>query len=297
MRAKNLTVVSCGHTTLDLELILTGHPDPSVMRHLAPCTHQPDADGKVSHPIYAYVIEHEQARILVDTGMSDSFRKDWKNNFYKDAMVYDPGPDGLFTQRLEQMDLRASDFTDLIVTHLHTDHAGNVPIFAAGKTRIIVHEDELRGCVSEKGGLLRDDLLTLWGVTSPQGFTRKDFACLLPNRATTVFADQEIYRGVWTVSLPGHTWGTMGVAVNLPHSGWILIASDHIYLSASYGDPFMGNLLNQDPRRWAQSALKVRRLVEKYRMRVLPGHDSKIIVPAPGTDKGFKLEGVAPLYD
>ena len=73
MRAKKLIVVSCGHTTLDLELILTGHPDPSVMRHLAPCTHQPDAEGKVSHPIYAYVIEHEQARILVDTGMSDSF--------------------------------------------------------------------------------------------------------------------------------------------------------------------------------------------------------------------------------
>jgi glyoxylase-like metal-dependent hydrolase (beta-lactamase superfamily II) len=134
-------------------------------------------------------------------------------------------------------------------------------------------------------------------VTSPQGFTRKDFACLLPSRATTVFADQEIYRGVWTVSLPGHTWGTMGVAVNLPHSGWILIASDHIYLSASYGDPFMGNLLNQDPRRWAQSALKVRRLVEKYRMRVLPGHDNKIIVPAQDTEKGFKLEEVASLYD
>jgi glyoxylase-like metal-dependent hydrolase (beta-lactamase superfamily II) len=89
----------------------------------------------------------------------------------------------------------------------------------------------------------------------------------------------------------------MGVAVNLPHSGWILIASDHIYLSASYGDPFMGNLLNQDPRRWAQSALKVRRLVEKYRMRVLPGHDNKIIVAAPDTEKGFRLEEVASLYD
>lgn len=77
----------------------------------------------------------------------------------------------------------------------------------------------------------------------------------------------------------------------------ILIASDHIYLSASYGDPFMGNLLNQDPRRWAHSALKVRRLVEKYRMRVLPGHDSKIIVPASSTEKGFVLENVGSQYD
>jgi hypothetical protein len=59
----------------------------------------------------------------------------------------------------------------------------------------------------------------------------------------------------------------------------------------------MGNLLNQDPRRWAQSALKVRRLVEKYRMRVLPGHDNKIIVAAPDTEKGFRLEEVASLYD
>jgi N-acyl homoserine lactone hydrolase len=297
MPAKKLIVLSCGHTTLDLELVLTGHPDPSVVRHLVPCTHPAGPDGKIAHPIYAYVIQHDEAQILVDTGMSDSFSKDWKNNFYKQAMVYDPGPDGLFTQRLAHMDLKPSNFTDLIVTHLHTDHAGNVPMFAKGDTRIIVHEDELRGCITEKGGLLRDDLLTLWGVTSPQGFTRKDFACLLPDRATTVFGDQEIYRGVWTVSLPGHTWGTMGVAVNLPHAGWILMASDHIYLSASYGDPFMSNLLNQDARRWAHSALKVRRLVEKYRMRVLPGHDSKIIVPDVASEKGFVLEEVGSTYD
>lgn len=295
--ANKLTVLTCGHTTLDLELVLTGHPNPSVVRHLMPCTHEPDADGKVSHPIYAYVVDHDDGQILVDTGMSETFDRDWKNNFYRGAMVYDPGPDGLFPQRLREIGMKPSDFSDVIVSHLHTDHAGNLPLFAATDARIIVHEDELRGCVTEKGGLLRDDLLTLWGVTSPQGFTRKDFACLLPNRATTVFGDQEIHRGVWTVSLPGHTWGTLGVAVKLPHSGWVLIASDHIYLSASYGDPFNGNILNQDPRRWAQSALKVRRLVEKYDMRVLPGHDSRIIVPDKASEKGFVLEDVRPSYD
>jgi N-acyl homoserine lactone hydrolase len=297
VNANKLIVLSCGHTTLDLELILTGHPNPSVVKHLMPCRHEPGLDGKVSHPIYAYVIAHDRAQILVDSGMSDSFSKDWKNNFYKEAMVYDPGPDGLFTQRLKQLDMKPSDFDDVIITHLHTDHAGNVPLFADTKARIIVHEDELRGCVLEKGGLLRDDLLTLWGVTSPQGFTRKDFACLLPNRAITVFGDQEIHRGVWTVSLPGHTWGTMGVAVKLPHTGWVLIASDHIYLSASYDDPFQSNFLNQNPKQWAQSALKVRRLVEKYSMRVLPGHDNLIIAPDRGKDKGFALEEVRAAYD
>lgn len=297
-KAKKLIVLSCGHTTLDLELVVTGHQNPELVRHLMPCCHGPGADGKIAHPIYAYIVEHEGGPMMVDTGMSDSFNKDWKNNFYKDKMAYDPGPDGLFTQRLQQMDLKPKDFSDLVVTHLHTDHAGNVPMFACNEgTRILVHEDELRGCVTEKGGLLRDDLLTVWGVTSPQGFTRKDFACLLPDRATTVFGDQEIYRGIWTVSLPGHTWGTMGVAVNLPHSGWLLLASDHIYLSSSYGNPFNVSILNQDPRQWAHSALKVRRLVEKYEMRVLPGHDNKIIVPDKSAEQGFRFGELDELYE
>jgi N-acyl homoserine lactone hydrolase len=297
MTATKLTVLECGHTTLDFELVAAGHPDKTVVRHLVPCNHGPDASGKIAHPVYAYVIDHPDARILVDTGMSGTFRKDWKNNYYTDVMSYDPGEDGLFTQRLQQLDLAPEAFDDVIITHLHTDHAGNLPMFAKTDARIIVHEDELRGAVTEKGAFVRDDNVTLWGVTSPQGFTRRDFGCLLPNRATTVFADQELYRGVWTVSTPGHTWGTMGVAVRLPHSGWIFIASDHIYLSSNYGDPFIGNILNQEPRAWARSAVKVRRMMEKYDMRILPGHDSRIIARDKTKELGFRLEDVCSHYD
>ena len=91
MPATKLIVLECGHTTLDYELVATGHPDPSVSRHLMPCAHRPDAEGKISHPVYAWVIEHTEARILVDTGMSATFRTDWKNNFYTEALAYDPG--------------------------------------------------------------------------------------------------------------------------------------------------------------------------------------------------------------
>lgn len=296
--ALRLHVLACGHTTLGADLVATGVSDRNLIKHLMPCNHTPDEEGRVVHPVYAYVIEHRGGRMVVDTGMSDSFGKDWKNNFYRERMAYDPGENGLFTQRLRELDLKPADISDVVITHLHTDHAGNLPMFAANETtRILVHENELRGCVMEKGGLLRDDLITLWGVTSPQGFTRKDFACLLPNRATLVYGDQEIYRGIWTVSLPGHTWGTIGVAVNLPHSGWLLLASDHIYLSSTYSDPFNVSILNQDPRQWAHSAMKVRRLVEKYGMRVLPGHDSRIIVGDKGSDTGFRYEDVAALYE
>lgn len=299
MSENTLRVIECGHTSLDFELVASGHPDSlAVHQKSCGCGVSINAEGRIiRHPIYAYIIEHPRGRLLVDTGMSATTRTDWKHNFYPREMVYDPGPDGLFVQRLQQLGHKPDDFNDVILTHLHTDHAGNAPLFAETKARIIVHEDELRGAVLVKGGMLREDNITLWGVTSPQGFTRRDFGCLLPNRATLVFADQQIYPGIWTVSFPGHTWGTMGVAVRLDNTGWVLLASDHIYMTYNFGKPFIGTILNHDPTEWAHSAVKTRRLMEQYKMRIFPGHDDRVIVPSDTDEKGFVLEPIRPFYD
>lgn len=289
MSGVRIRVLECGRTSLDYELALTGHPDELLQRA------RPEGERRwLRHPIYAYVIEHPEGRILVDTGVSPDFERDWKHPFYPDAMSYDPGASGLFTQRLQEQGLGAEDFRYVVLTHLHTDHAGNAPLFGPTAAKILVHEDELKGATLKKGGLLRDDDVTLWGVTSPQGFTRRDFGFLQPDRATTVYGDQEIARGVWVVSLPGHTWGTLGVAVRLA-SGWKLIASDAIYLAATYGRPLVGSILNHDPERWAESAVKVRRLAERYDMDIIPGHDDQVIVDAQeGTTK---LERIKALYE
>ncbi len=285
MSAVQIRVLECGRTSLDYELAVTGHADNLLLKSRPTGTRR-----WLHHPIYAYVIEHPEGRILVDTGVSPDFEKNWKHPFYRDAISYDPGEGGLFTERLRQHGLGPDDFDYVILTHLHTDHAGNASLFVRTRAKILVHEDELKGAVLKKGGFVRDDNVTLWGVTSPQGFTRKDFACLLPDRATSVYGDQEIARGVWVISLPGHTWGTMGVAVRLA-SGWKLIASDAIYLADSYGDPFVGSVLNQNPEAWAGSALKVRRMAEQYDMVVLPGHDDRVITrPHDGVGTVAPLE-------
>lgn len=285
-----LRVLECGRTALDHELALSAHPD-EITTEARP----PGRRRLLRHPVYAYLIEHADGRVLVDTGVSVEYEREWREGFYRDAMAYDPGPDGLFTQRLDQQGLTPDDIDHVVISHLHTDHAGNVRLFTGTNAKIYVGEDELRGAVSTKGGLLRDDLLTVWGVTSPQGFTRRDFACLLPDRATEVFADFELLRDVWIVTLPGHTWGTLGVAVRLPEDGWTLIASDAIYLSATWGDNrFVGSLLNQFPEQWARSAVKVRRLGERYGMRILPGHDDRAIELR--ADGGHDVVDLRPLY-
>jgi N-acyl homoserine lactone hydrolase len=260
------------------------------------CADRPEGSRRLlRHPIYAYVIEHPDGRVLVDTGVSSNFAAEWKEGFYRDAMAHDPGVDGLFTQRLEQHRLSPDDFAHLVITHLHTDHAGNVRLFTDTDAKIYVGEAELRGAVRTKGGLLRDDLVTTWGVTSPQGFTRADWGCLLPDRAIEVWGDFELLEDVWIVTLPGHTWGTIGVATKLDEDGWILMPSDAIYLAATWGDKrFVGSLLNQFPEQWAESAVKARRLFERYGMTILPGHDDRVIAPRNGG--GHQVLPLKPVY-
>ena len=69
---------------------------------------------------------------------------------------------------------------------------------------------------------------------------------------------------------------------------------DAIYLAASYGKPFVGSILNQHPEEWARSAVKVRRMVERYGMTVLPGHDDRVIVP--DAEGGHHIEALRDIY-
>lgn len=290
MEGIRIRVLRCGTTTIDYELAVTAAPGEVLT------TDHPEGRRRaLPHPIYSYVIEHPEGRMLIDTGVSADFRSQWRKNFYVSAMPHDPGEDGLFTQQLAGHGLGAEDFDWVVLTHLHTDHAGNAPLFKSAGAKILVHEDELRGAISVKGGLLRDDDLTLWGVTSQQGFVRRNFGFLVPDRATTVYADQEVMRDVWVVSLPGHTWGTVGVAVRLERAGWVLLASDAIYLADTYRKPFVGTILNQNQELWARSAAKVRRLAERYDMRILPGHDDRCVTGLEGDLPA--IEGVVEVYD
>jgi glyoxylase-like metal-dependent hydrolase (beta-lactamase superfamily II) len=272
MAKATIRVLECGATTLDYDLAVTVGVDEALTGD-----HPSGGRRRLTHPIYAYVIDHPDGRVLVDTGVSEAFEKQWKNPFYRSAMTYDEGDGHNFVQRLKEQKLGPEDFDYVVLTHLHTDHAGNAPLFEKTNAKLLVHEDELRGAVTIKGGLLRDDDLTVWGVTSPQGFVRADFGFLVPGRATTFYGDIEILSDVWVVSIPGHTWGTVGVAVRLEHQGWVFLASDAIYVSETFQQPFQGSILNQNQEAWARSAVKIRRLAEKYDMWVFPGHDSKCI--------------------
>src|SRR5947209_6784427 len=92
-----------------------------------------DMETQMRYPIPAYVIETEQERILVDTGLHPAAVANAADHYEaEDALA-------LFKLELEQSiaeQLELETITKVILTHLHWDHAGalsllpaSVPIF------------------------------------------------------------------------------------------------------------------------------------------------------------------------
>ncbi|MBE2319594.1 MBL fold metallo-hydrolase [Solirubrobacter sp. CPCC 204708] len=130
-------------------------------------------------PIYVHVIEHPDARVLVDTGIKE---------LHPAAADMQPRLRPLSEQDLDL------DAIDIVVnTHLHFDHCGGNHLFA-GKP-IYVQRQELEDARTLEGHTIRE-----W--VDPPGVT------YIP-----VDGELELLPGVRLVPAPGHTRGLQMVVI------------------------------------------------------------------------------------
>lgn len=145
-------------------------------------------------PVYAHLIDHPDARVLVDTGIKELH-----------PAVADMDP------RLRPWTDREVDIAgiDMVVnTHLHFDHCGGNHLFAGRP--IYVQRRELDDARSADGYTIRE-----W--VDPPGV-----------RYVPVDGEFELLPGVRLVPAPGHTPGTQVVVVDPVGSGGrpVVIAGD-----------------------------------------------------------------------
>jgi N-acyl homoserine lactone hydrolase len=81
-------------------------------------------------PIFSWLIEHDEGLILVDTGETArvhdrTYHPSW-HPFYRRAVKFDIHPDEEIGPRLSQLGISTRDVKQVVLTHLHTDHAGGV---------------------------------------------------------------------------------------------------------------------------------------------------------------------------
>lgn len=88
-------------------------------------------------PIHAWIIEHDEGLILVDTGETAhvherGYHPRW-HPFYRRAVRFSVHPDEELGPQLRARGISGRDIRHVVLTHLHTDHAGGL-VHVTGST-------------------------------------------------------------------------------------------------------------------------------------------------------------------
>ncbi len=217
-----------------------------------------DPERRIRFPIPAYLIETEQERILIDTGLHPAAAAD--------AVAHYGRPEaGLFELEQERPITEQVDVTTLtrvVLTHLHFDHAGALTLLP-DSVPIVVQRREWEG---------RNDA----EVIKRNFFYPRDYD-VGDRRLVLVDGDHDLL-GDGSVELlltPGHTPGHQSVRV-----GEQLVLGVDVAHFASTFDDHRFPVFGDDFAAQANSAERLREMRDGG-TRVLPGHDPEVLHPGP----------------
>jgi glyoxylase-like metal-dependent hydrolase (beta-lactamase superfamily II) len=201
-----------------------------------------------------WIVENAQRRFIVDLGFEPEAAKRRSR-----LLIHKP------VAALQAIGIAAGDVTDIVLTHLHCDHAGNIDHFA--NATVHAQDDEV-AFVSGRC-MCEDHLQFPFELDTVLNIVRKNFAKQLAFHD----GDETLFPGVTLHKLPGHTTGLQGVRINTPR-GAVLLASDatHYFPNAYRLKP---HPITVDAVATVASYRKIFGLVDGPQF-VIPGHDPKI---------------------
>jgi len=177
-------------------------------------------------PIYAFAIEHPEGVIIVDTG--EDARASERSYFTR----WHPGvrafrewvePEEEIGPQLERLGIRPGDIRSVVLTHLHTDHAGGLHHFP--ESEILVPRTELafaEGLSGRVRGYVANKHWPSWFRPTTLELEPEPFGPFPQSLRLTDAGD------VTLVPLPGHTPGQIGILVQ-DGDHTIFLAADSSY--------------------------------------------------------------------
>ena len=210
----NVHVLNCGSTIVDEALPLSS-------RSKNPLAYTGLFRGrkyKISVPVRAYLIEHPDALILVDTGWDTAIRNDARG--YEGFVNYfaSPGflPEGeAVTEHLARRGFKPEDLDYVILTHMDIDHAGGIGLVKHAK-KILISEPEWKAARESHPRYLK----RLWSGIDVQSF---------PDREMDLLGDGSVQ----LLPMHGHSAGMTSVKV-CGKEGFVIIAGDAGYVRDSW---------------------------------------------------------------
>jgi N-acyl homoserine lactone hydrolase len=163
-------------------------------------------------PIYTWVIDHPEGIIVVDTGETSKtsqpgYFPKW-HPYYRSSVRTNVRPEQEIGPQLKNLGIGTHEVKILVLTHLHTDHAGGLHHFPDSKILVSGSDFQLaRGVYGRLLGFLPQHW-PAWFHPLPVPFERQSFGPFEQSHAITDAGD------VMVVPTPGHTPGHVSVVVN-----------------------------------------------------------------------------------
>lgn len=189
------------------------------------------AEGEIRMPMPCFVIEHERALVLFDTGLHPLAQEDPKSYWGDLFEVLNPSvsADMTIDRQLAKLGFAVSDVTHVVLSHTHHDHTG--ALFRFPHARFFIGPREWD-----------------FGMDPPpesRRFFRVDTE-LLPTRGFDWTVAGPVHdllgdRSITVLHTPGHTPGELALVVQLPSQRLILTGdTTHLRggLATSAPDPF-----------------------------------------------------------
>ncbi|GAA3169452.1 MULTISPECIES: N-acyl homoserine lactonase family protein [Nonomuraea] len=230
-----------------------------------------------ARPINVYVIEHRDGVVLFDTGQDRAsvtdpayFPGGLNGLVYSRLAKFEIGPAETLAAGLSELGYRVQDVNTAVISHLHQDHIGGLPLL--GHADIVVSRDEwnsLSAPLPEMRGLMRShiELPGLnWKRVVPEPLADPTLAPFTDGH--DLFGDGSL------VLLPtaGHTPGSLSMLVRRPGHAPLLMVGDLTYDADLL---FAGELPGVgDKKQMRDAVAKVNALRQKMPdLAVLAAHD------------------------
>jgi glyoxylase-like metal-dependent hydrolase (beta-lactamase superfamily II) len=225
-----------------------------------------DRTRRMDIAMMVWLVKGNGHTILVDSGFyREQFMAQWKPVDYVKP-----------SEAIVRVGLKPEDVTDLIISHLHWDHADGVDLFP--KARIWIQKDELEYYAGSAwqnarthGGIEPDDVLALVKLN-------------MQGRVGLVNGDaQEILPGISCYIGGKHTYASQFVTVNTA-GGTVVLASDNMYLYENLDKhAAIGQTLDAESNLRAQDRMK--QLASDPKL-IIPGHDPAVFERFPNPQPG-----------
>lgn len=230
-----------------------------------------DDDWSEWLPIFAWLIEHDEGFILVDTGETArvherGYHPRW-HPFYRRAARFSVHPEEELGAQLRARGIGSRDVRQVVLTHLHTDHAGGLAHVTGSRVWVARGEFERAGGI---GGQVQGYLPHRW----PKWW-QPDFIQFERQHSHAVGPFEEAMPltrdgDVLIVPTPGHT----------PHHVSVVVRGDPTFFLAgdtSYNQQLLlaGTVdgVSPDPRVTSRTLARILALARERPLVYLPSHD------------------------